>query len=186
MRLPILPEPVKHFLVLSRAYADSTMYLLFLDESGTHGASPVFVLAGVAVHENDVWQLGQKIENSLHRVLTPLGLNAFDFELHGSEMKSPPKRRYSPWKALSYPDRLTAMNVAYRSIRTVDPTEPAFPMAFFGAVIERGRPSYEEHAYELVLNKFDDMLGNVSRTTGTQQRGVVVHDDRVIEHSVQS
>lgn len=162
------------------------MYLLFLDESGTHGASPVFVLAGVAVHENDVWPLGQKIETGLHRVLTPLGLNAFDFELHGSEIKSPPKRRPSPWKALSYADRLKALDMAYRSIRTFAPTESAFPMAFFGAVIERRRPSYEEHAYELVLNKFDDMLGDVSRTRGTLQRGVVIHDDRVIEHSVQS
>lgn len=162
------------------------MYLLFLDESGTHGASPVFVLAGVAVHENDVWRLGQKIETGLHKVLTPLGMNAFDFELHGSEMKSPPTRRNSPWKALIYTDRLKALDVAYRSIRTFVPTDPAFPMAFFGAVIERRRPDFAEHAYELILNKFDDMLGDVSRTSGNQQRGVVVHDDGVIEHSVQS
>jgi hypothetical protein len=29
------------------------VYLLFVDESGTHGGSPVFVLGGAAIHEDD-------------------------------------------------------------------------------------------------------------------------------------
>lgn len=160
------------------------MYLLFLDESGTHGSSPVFVLAGVAVHESDVWPLGQRMEIGIHGVLTPLGLNALRFELHGSEMKSPSKG--SPWKALGYADRADALETGYRSLYTFIPTNSNLPMVLFGAVIERRRQDYEEQAYELVLNKFDDTLSDVSSGSGTQQHGVVIHDDGVIERSVQS
>ena len=44
------------FFVLAQAGPGRTflsVILLYLDASGTHGASPVFILAGVAVHEED-------------------------------------------------------------------------------------------------------------------------------------
>lgn len=163
------------------------MYLLFLDESGTHGASPVFVLGGIAVHENDVWSLTRRIETTLHRHLTPLGLNAFDFELHASEMKTPTnKRPPSPWTQVPLAKRLSIITAVYRAIWSYTPQDPKFPVVLFGAVVDARRPDREKHAYELVLNKFDDMLAEVHTATGDRQRGVVIHDERVVEQSVQA
>ena len=36
-----------------------TLYLCFVDESGTHGASPVLVVGGIVIHEEDAWHLQQ-------------------------------------------------------------------------------------------------------------------------------
>jgi Antitoxin VbhA len=36
------------------------VYSLYLDASGTHGASPVYILAGLAVHEQDAYHLQQR------------------------------------------------------------------------------------------------------------------------------
>lgn len=59
------------------------MYLLYLDESGTHDGSPVFVLAGLAVHEQDVYHLQKKLVGMLGRRLSK-GLEVADFELHAA------------------------------------------------------------------------------------------------------
>jgi hypothetical protein len=40
------------------------MYRLYLDESGTHVGSNAFVLAGLAVHEQDAWHFQQKLNES--------------------------------------------------------------------------------------------------------------------------
>jgi hypothetical protein len=64
------------------------MYLLFLDESGTHVDSPVTIVAGIAVHEQDAWYLQRRLAGVLESHL-PKGLNPLDFELHASEIKSP-------------------------------------------------------------------------------------------------
>ncbi len=37
------------------------MYLCFVDESGTHGGSPVFVVGGIIIHELDAWHLQQRL-----------------------------------------------------------------------------------------------------------------------------
>jgi hypothetical protein len=50
-------------------------YLLYLDESGTHGGSPVFILGGIAVHERDAWHLQNRLDGVLTRNLPP-GIHA--------------------------------------------------------------------------------------------------------------
>lgn len=64
------------------------LYLLYLDESGTHGGSPAYFLGGLAIHEHDVYHLQQRLETMLQAKL-PAGYAAPDFELHGAEIKSP-------------------------------------------------------------------------------------------------
>jgi hypothetical protein len=57
----------------------------------------------------------------------------------------------------------------------------------FGAVVDRVYPDRERRAYELVLKKFDDMLRRVNKKLPAPQRGLVVHDERVLlEKSIQS
>jgi len=43
------------------------VYLLFLDESGTHTSSPVRILSGLALHEQDAWYM----QRALNEVLDP-------------------------------------------------------------------------------------------------------------------
>lgn len=165
------------------------MYLLFLDESGTHGGSPVFVLGGLAVHEHDAWFFQQRLEAMLSRHLTPLGLNSQAFELHAAEIMSPTrqsaKKGMSPWAALSVTERLRILGSAYHSISTYHWVDPRFPVGLFGAVVDGARQDREVRAYELVLQKFDSMLHRVRDKTGESQRGLVIHDRRVIERTVQ-
>jgi len=40
-----------------------TVYLCFVDESGSHGTSPVLVVGGIIIHEEDVWHLQQRLED---------------------------------------------------------------------------------------------------------------------------
>ena len=63
------------------------MYLCFVDESGSHGASPVLVVGGIIIHEEDVWHLQRRLDTFLFRRLHALGHDHTDFELHGSEIR---------------------------------------------------------------------------------------------------
>ncbi|HTR72047.1 MAG TPA: DUF3800 domain-containing protein [Solirubrobacteraceae bacterium] len=63
--------------------------------------------------------------------------------------------------------------------------DPDYPLALFGAVVDRHYSDYRKRAYEEILHRFDEMLG----PTATRQehwRGVVVHDESNIEKNVQA
>jgi len=38
------------------------LYLCFIDESGTHGGSPVLVVGGIIIHEEDAWHLQRRLD----------------------------------------------------------------------------------------------------------------------------
>ncbi len=59
------------------------------------------------------------------------------------------------------------------------------PCVYFGAVVERSYPDYEERAWEEVLHRFDEMLTRRARAAGEHQRGIVIHDRSVTERTVQ-
>lgn len=128
------------------------LYLLFLDESGTHGGSPVFILAGLAVHETDAYHLQQKVGLYLQGRLAqpPLSLNSQNFELHATDIKNGKRE----WAAV--PDlgtRLSILHSAYTAIVTFKASDTRFPVALFGAVVDRtkipDRKDRERFAYEL-------------------------------------
>ena len=64
------------------------MYLCFVDESGTHGSSPVLVVGGVMIHEEDAWHLQQRLDSFLFQKLHPLGHDHTEYEIHASEISS--------------------------------------------------------------------------------------------------
>jgi Protein of unknown function (DUF3800) len=170
------------------------VYLLFVDESGTHGGSHSFVLGGIAVHEQDVFPLGTQLDRV---VTTAVGTGATghdaadDFELHGAEMRNakPPASRAhrpaSPWADVPRAHRLAALLAAYRVLADFRPSDSELPTALFGVVIDRrfrsGRPvvDRERFAYEVLLNKFDVLLKRTRRTLDST-RGLVIHDRRII------
>ena len=70
------------------------MYLCFVDESGSHGESPVFVVGGINIHELDAWHLQQCLDSFLFRKLHPLGQDHTSYELHATELRNGTKRRF--------------------------------------------------------------------------------------------
>lgn len=169
------------------------MYLLFADESGTHGGSHAFVVGGIAVHEHDA----QNLQKSLTSVVEPYALAARlsseDLELHASEMRNaaPPvgsqrTKPVSPWALIQRTDRLNCLAEAYRRIASFKPTDPNLPVALFGVVLDLHFHSTlsaverERFAYEVILNKFDVMLKRQRHDGSSANRGLVIHDRRVV------
>lgn len=173
------------------------MYLLALDESGTHGSSPCLIVGGVAIHENDVWYLQRQLEEVLLKHLTPLGLSHLDFELHATEIKSPNRQRgavggrkrakspESKWTQVPQAVRNGVLDDVFTVIADYEPQDRNYPMALFGASVDAKYRDKYRRAYDLVLNKFDEMLGRHFHERGDRQRGVVVHDEHQIERELQ-
>ncbi len=166
------------------------MYLLFLDESGTHKDSIVSLVAGLAVHEQDAWFLQGRLSQVLERNL-PKGLDPLDFELHAGEMKSP--QRYarqgkpSPWAGIPYGKRMAILDTVYQAIASYEPRDSNYAPALFGAVIDADYHDQVERAYEEVLHKFDEMLTRRGHLQGQpHQRGLAIHDKAVVEGDLQT
>lgn len=167
------------------------MYALYLDGSGSHGGSPVFILAGIAVHEQDAYHLQQRFSGVLSGL--PAGCDPSDYELHAAEIKSPTRGQYnrpnkppSVWRAIPDTTRFSILHRGYEALASYSCVDPQYRCAFFGAVVERSYPDYYERAWEEVLHRFDEMLNREAHKTGEHQRGVVIHDRDITESRVQN
>lgn len=164
---------------------ETTTYLLYLDESGTHGGSPYFILAGLAVADADAWFLQNRLTETLRRCL-PLGTDPNEFELHAAEIKSPSRpNRPTLWVNIPPNLRFRVLHQIYETIAAYRPVDPEYPLVLFGAVVERAFPNAMERAYEEVLHKFDEMLRRRSGGAALRQSGLVVHDRQSSERDVQ-
>lgn len=166
------------------------MYLLYVDESGTHGDSPAFILAGLAVHEQDAWHLQRRLTNVLARTL-PRHLDLLDFELHAAAIKTPirivrGREVRSEWAGVPIETRFEVLRSIYGAIANYQCQDNQYPCALFGAVVDADYADREQRAYEEVLHKFDEMLTRQAAVSGVHQRGIVIHDKRIIERDVQS
>ncbi|MGI8803375.1 MAG: DUF3800 domain-containing protein [Solirubrobacteraceae bacterium] len=159
------------------------MYTLYLDGSGTHGASPVYILAGIAIHEQDVSPLQQHFAAPLKAL--PGARDPRDYELHASEIKSP-RSDESIWRTVPQETRLAILRSTFAALRDYECIDPArFRCAYFGAVIERSYGDYEQRAWEEVLHRFDEMLTCRGNESGDRQRGIVIHDRATTERRIQ-
>lgn len=156
------------------------MYLCFVDESGTHGGSPVLVVGGIIVHEEDTWHLQQRLDSFLFNKLDPLGHDHTEFELHAIELRQGTKQ----WADVGRDDRHRILAGAYGALAGYAPVNPALPWRLIGAVMERDPGRQKLRAYELVTKKFDDFVERMSRG-GQQQRGLIVHDRSSVEGPLQ-
>jgi hypothetical protein len=171
------------------------VYLLYLDESGTHAGSPAFIVAGIAVHEHDAWHLQRALEDLVRRGL-PAGFDAADFELHAAEMKEPRRVRLqnqrrrrqrppSPWEPIQAGTRFWLMHETYRTIASYVAQDATYPVVCFGVVVDDAYQDREERAYEEILHRFDELLTRQAHSLGVRQRGIVIHDKRVVERDIQ-
>lgn len=167
------------------------MYLLFVDESGTHGGSHSFILGGIAVHEQDASRLGARLDRLVGHFVAGYSGSAEDYELHAAEIRnakaasSRPGRVVSPWAALPRGRRQEVLGAAYRTLVDFEPLDPSLPAGLFGVVIDRRFRSSlpvverERFAYEVLLTKFDTMLKRTRRSVDST-RGLVIHDRRIV------
>ena len=178
------------------------MYLLFVDESGTHGGSHAFVLGGIAVHESDAERLQKDLDALVSNHLGRIPPNLDEYELHASEMRNAKKPRptasrapavTSIWANFPRAKRLKLLSDAYDLIADFKPSNAKLPPALFGVVVDsRFHNSWtqierERFAYEVLLNKFDVMLKTVRVSKNLPNRGLVIHDRRVVaERDIQS
>jgi Protein of unknown function (DUF3800) len=172
------------------------MYLMYVDESGTHGASPYFVLCGLAIQEQDAWHLQRKLHHTLASQL-PKGLNPLDFELHASEMLNPnrfsrsrPGRKPRPkseWRRVRSSVRMSILDSALDALAAYSPMDPTRPLVLFGSVVARGYKDSEKIAYELLLYRFERLVSWYGRARPEpHERALVIHDKRMIERDVQA
>jgi len=168
------------------------VYLLFVDESGTHGGSHSFVLGGIAVHEQDASRLAADLDRLVSSAVSGLAGSPEDYELHASEVRNPVRKKKgsgetlrSPWAELERQQRLRLLRDAYGAIAGFRPREADLPPVLFGVVLSaRFRSSdavvdRERYAYEVLLNKFDVMLKR-TRASRDSNRGLVIHDRRIV------
>lgn len=177
----------------------SRVYLLFVDESGTHGSSHAFVLGGAALHEGDAATLQLQLDNLVISRVGRVPVNLEEYELHAGEMRNAKKPkgnstgRTQVWAAIPRSDRLALLGDAYDLLRDFRPHDPKQPLWTFGVVLDarfRGdqpQVDRERFAYEVLLNKFDIMLKKTREDHGLSNRGLVIHDRRVVaEQDIQS
>lgn len=175
------------------------MYLLFVDESGTHPGPHPFVLGGVAVHENDAARLQKALDEVVIEGLGRIPPNLDEYEVHASELRNAKKpkagstQQPSIWANVSRGVRLDILKSAYERLAEFESENPALPIALFSVAVERDfRPEWsplqrERWAYEVLLGKFDVMLKHIRVQQQLPNRGLVIHDRRVVaERDIQS
>lgn len=175
------------------------MYLLFVDESGTHGGSHAFVLGGLAIHEDDASRLQQALDTLVVDHLQRVPPNLDEYELHAAEMrnaKKPLANKPGPvsvWARGPRQTRLALLEDAYRLVVSFRCANRKLPPALFGVVVDAHFRSdwnaieKEQFAYEVLLYKFDVMLKTLRTRDELPNRGLVIHDRRVIaERDIQS
>ncbi len=142
------------------------MYILYLDESGTHAESRYFALAGLAVFERETFFLSQRLDE-IAREYFPDSPETVEF--HANQLALQKGRKMSaPFDTLDFGQRLRLRNEIYKVISNSK-------AHVFGIGIEKSfidEPPYE-HALEQILNRFDRMLNRMYQQ-GDQQRGLVV------------
>ncbi|MGL4175166.1 MAG: DUF3800 domain-containing protein [Dermatophilaceae bacterium] len=175
------------------------MYLLFVDESGTHAGSHAFVLGALAIHEDDAPRLQRQLDELVIAHLDRLPVNLEEYELHAGEMRNAKKPkdsstgRVSIWATTPRTERLSLLTAAYELVRDFDPVDAAQSLALFGVVVDPRFHSNESplererFAYEVLLNKFDLMLKKLRTRADRPNRGLVIHDRRVVaEQDIQA
>ena len=154
------------------------MYLLYLDESGSAGASREthFILGGAALFERQTHWLDVKLDE-LARQLRPDAPERLEF--HGSPMLS--GRDW--WRGVPRARRRQAIKDALGAAHEIRGL-----WTLFGAVIEKAALRNEdpvEYAFEQVSSRFDQFLSR-RFAQGSAERGLILLDRQSGERRLQS
>ena len=130
------------------------MYILYLDESGTHGEASYFVLAGLAVFEREIHWFSQDLD-VLQQDYFPRETNLVHF--HATKLRArkgdkiePPWNQLLPEKRYELKDRVFDIIRNRRGVLFACAVEKKFAEA-------RGEDPYER-AFEDLMSRFDMFL----------------------------
>jgi hypothetical protein len=153
------------------------VHLLYIDESGAREDSAYFVAAGVAVHEQDAYYLGQRLST----IMASLGPGWADEEYHAQYCRSGKAR----WRGLPKATRAgIATDIGRRLTRPISEGRSA---RLFAVAIDRASfPSIDpvERAYEELFLRVDSYLGRL-HAAGDSHRSVAISDETRLEVRLQ-
>ena len=142
------------------------MYLLYLDESGTHSASNHLIAEGAAVFERSAYWLQQDLDAVVQRYFADDPENV---AIHASPLRVPEGERARP----PY-NRLTARERHQMLLDSYDAIGTSSHPVLIATVVEKEhvapRDPYEV-AFEDVISRFDLMLSR-RHNSGDTQRGL--------------
>lgn len=151
------------------------MYLLYVDESRSTNdpQQQHFILSGIAVFERDThW-----IEQAMNEIAFRFSPNIYDYELHGSPMRS----GKSEWRDFPMDERIQAMKDCLKIL-------PHKKVKIFASVIQQGYSSGQDtitECFEQVASRFDMYLARLY-AQGNTQRGIAIFDKSTTEKSIQA
>jgi hypothetical protein len=155
------------------------MYLLYSDESGNiaNPADAVFVVGGIAVHEDAVRPLAGEINGILTNFV---GKRHAKIEIHGSPMR----RGRGEWSAVGVAKRHALAHALLGLVANWQHQGSNSTVEPFAVVIDRNHSqSAIETAYGELLFSFDKYL-RASRRQGEPHNGVLVADRCTYERAL--
>lgn len=161
------------------------MYLLYVDESGSHGpmrGNLAYVLAGVAVHEDDAPGLQSALSGVVARH-APGGQDAEQRELHAAEIRHP-RRANSIWRDTSGEVRHRLLEDALDVIAGHQPVRADRPLRAFAVTIDPAARDVQRHAFEALLHRFDRFLDERAQA-GDRHNGLAIADETHLERQIQ-
>jgi len=160
------------------------VYILYLDESGTHGEASYFVLAGLAVFEREIHWFGQDLD-ALQReyfpeLPEPVLFHAARLRVRETDPVEP------PWDGLTGQQRRELKDKIFDIIRS------RRGVVFACAVEKRYAASRREDPYELafedLVSRFDMFMTRVNRIGAAEnrdeQRGLIVLAESSYEKAI--
>ena len=146
------------------------MYILYLDESGTHGEASYFVLGGLAVFEREIHWFSQDLDH-LQDEYFP---KSPSIHFHATKLRGP--KVTPPWNQLEVEERRELAARVYEVMR--NRRGVLFACAVEKEWAKRHNIDAYEHAFEQVVSRFDMFMGRINRTAvgsgGEEQRGLLV------------
>jgi hypothetical protein len=161
------------------------VYLLYIDDSGSHGViqgNHAYVLAGLAIHEDDAAGLQRALTELIARHL-PRGESAAEHELHASEIRHP-KRARSVWVDTHGQLRRRILEEAFDVIGRFDVRRADRPLRAFAVTLDPAGRDVQRDAFAALLNRFDRFLDDCE-AAGDPHNGIAIADESHLELQIQ-
>lgn len=161
------------------------MYILYLDESGTHGEASYFILAGLAVFEREIHWFSQELD-ALQTEYFPGEVQPIYF--HAARLHVPNTEKLEPpWDKVPVEKRRELKARIYGIIRNRRGV-------VFGCAVEkkyaqmRGEDPYER-AFEDLISRFDMFMVRINRVAVAEgreeQRGLIVVSESSYQKTIE-
>ena len=164
---------------LPSPYTGLTMYLLYLDASGTvlDPTENYIIMAGVAIFERQIYYAVKKLDE-IAATINPH--HPEEIEFHGSVMY----HARGEYRRLGLGPSRTLIGDGLRALDATTQSTRLFAVAVHKAAISPRDPI--EYAFEQICNRFDRFLNRLYHAEQNRQRGLIVFDESRYEGRLQT